>query len=61
LTNPGPYIGRFFELTGPRSQDMNGVAEEYARALSRRFRTWASRGRRGPSKCLHAPISDLRR
>jgi uncharacterized protein YbjT (DUF2867 family) len=35
LTNPKPYIGRFFELTGPRSQDMNGVAEEYARALSR--------------------------
>jgi uncharacterized protein YbjT (DUF2867 family) len=35
LTDPGPYIGRVFELTGPRSQDMNGVAEEYARALSR--------------------------
>jgi uncharacterized protein YbjT (DUF2867 family) len=35
LTGPGPYIGRVFELTGPRSQDMNGVAEEYARALSR--------------------------
>src|SRR3984893_10501350 len=35
LTDPGPYIGRVLELTGPRSQDMNGVAEEYARALSR--------------------------
>jgi uncharacterized protein YbjT (DUF2867 family) len=35
LTDPGPYVGRVFELTGPRSQDMNGVAEEYARALSR--------------------------
>jgi uncharacterized protein YbjT (DUF2867 family) len=35
LTDPGPYIGRVFELTGPRSQDMNGVAEEYARALNR--------------------------
>ena len=35
LTDPGPYIGRVFELTGPRSQDMNGVAKEYARALSR--------------------------
>ena len=35
LTDPGPYIGRVFELTGPRSQDMNGIAEEYARALSR--------------------------
>jgi uncharacterized protein YbjT (DUF2867 family) len=35
LADPGPYIGRVLELTGPRSQDMNGVAEEYARALSR--------------------------
>ena len=35
LTDPAPYVGRVFELTGPRSQDMNGVAEEYARALSR--------------------------
>jgi uncharacterized protein YbjT (DUF2867 family) len=35
LTDPGPYIGRVFELTGPQSQDMNGVAEEYARALRR--------------------------
>jgi uncharacterized protein YbjT (DUF2867 family) len=35
LTDPEPYIGRVFELTGPRSQDMNGVAEEYARALNR--------------------------
>jgi len=35
LTDPGPYIGQVFELAGPRSQDMNGVAEEYARALSR--------------------------
>jgi uncharacterized protein YbjT (DUF2867 family) len=35
LTDPGPYIGRALELTGPRSQDMNGIAEEYARALGR--------------------------
>jgi uncharacterized protein YbjT (DUF2867 family) len=35
LTDPEPYIGRVLELTGPRSQDMNGVAEEYARALNR--------------------------
>ena len=35
LADPGPYIGRVLELTGPRSQDMNGVAAEYARALSR--------------------------
>jgi uncharacterized protein YbjT (DUF2867 family) len=35
LTDPAPYIGRVLELTGPRSQDMNGVAGEYARALGR--------------------------
>ncbi len=35
LADPAPYIGRVLELTGPRSQDMNRVAEEYARALNR--------------------------
>ena len=35
LIDPAPYIGRALELTGPRSQDMNGVAAEYARALGR--------------------------
>jgi uncharacterized protein YbjT (DUF2867 family) len=35
LTDPEPYLGEVLELTGPRSQDMNGVAEEYARALHR--------------------------
>jgi uncharacterized protein YbjT (DUF2867 family) len=35
LTNPAPYTGQILELTGPRSQDMNGVAEEYSQALSR--------------------------
>jgi uncharacterized protein YbjT (DUF2867 family) len=33
LADPRPHIGRVHELTGPRSQDMNGIAEEYARAL----------------------------
>ena len=35
LTDPGPYIGRVLELTGPRSEDMNGIAAEYARALGK--------------------------
>jgi uncharacterized protein YbjT (DUF2867 family) len=35
LEDPGPHLGRVHELTGPRSQDMIGVAEEYARALGR--------------------------
>jgi uncharacterized protein YbjT (DUF2867 family) len=35
LENPQPYRGQVYELTGPRSQDMTGVAEEYSRALRR--------------------------
>jgi uncharacterized protein YbjT (DUF2867 family) len=35
LADPAPYLGQVLELTGPRSQGMNGVAAEYARALSR--------------------------
>jgi uncharacterized protein YbjT (DUF2867 family) len=36
LQDPGPHVGQVLELTGPRSQNMDGVAEEYARALGRR-------------------------
>src|SRR5262249_31034300 len=35
LAEPRPHLGRVYELTGPRSQDMDGVAREYAAALSR--------------------------
>jgi uncharacterized protein YbjT (DUF2867 family) len=35
LAAPGGHIGRVHELTGPRSQDMNGVAAEYSAALGR--------------------------
>src|SRR5262249_51825922 len=35
LADPGPHLGRIYELTGPRSQDMHGVAREYADALHR--------------------------
>jgi uncharacterized protein YbjT (DUF2867 family) len=35
LAEPGPYVGRILELTGPRSQDMVGVAREYSEALNR--------------------------
>jgi NAD(P)H dehydrogenase (quinone) len=35
LADPGPHLGRIYELTGPRSQDMNGVAREYSDALNR--------------------------
>ena len=35
LENPTPHIGKVYELTGPRSQDMNAIAQEYADALGR--------------------------
>jgi uncharacterized protein YbjT (DUF2867 family) len=36
LIDPGPHIGKVLELTGPRTEDMDGVADEYSRALARR-------------------------
>ncbi len=35
LRNPASHVGHVYELTGPRTQDMVGVAEEYSRALGR--------------------------
>jgi uncharacterized protein YbjT (DUF2867 family) len=35
LADPGPHLGRIYELTGPRSQDMHVVAQEYSDALHR--------------------------
>ncbi len=35
LADPGPHLGRIYELTGPRSQDMDGVAQEFSDALNR--------------------------
>jgi uncharacterized protein YbjT (DUF2867 family) len=35
LADPAPHLGRIYELTGPRSQDMDGVAREYSDALNR--------------------------
>ncbi len=35
LADPGPHLGRIYELTGSRSQDMDGVAREYSDALNR--------------------------
>ena len=35
LADPRPHLGRLYELTGPRSQDMHGVAREFSDALSR--------------------------
>jgi len=35
LADPKPHLGRVYELTGPRSQDMHGVAREFSDALNR--------------------------
>jgi uncharacterized protein YbjT (DUF2867 family) len=35
LTDPGPHLGRVYELTGPRSQDLHEIAREYSEALNR--------------------------
>src|SRR6185503_13676774 len=35
LADPAPHLGRIYELTGPRSQDMHGVAREFSEALNR--------------------------
>jgi uncharacterized protein YbjT (DUF2867 family) len=35
LADPRPHLGQIYELTGPRSQDMHGVAQEFSDALGR--------------------------
>src|SRR5262245_2431184 len=35
LADTGPHLGRVYELTGPRSQEVDGVAREYSEALNR--------------------------
>lgn len=35
LADPAPHVGVIHELTGPRSQDMHGVAREFSEALHR--------------------------
>jgi NAD(P)H dehydrogenase (quinone) len=35
LADPAPHLGQIYELTGPQSQDMHGVAREYSKALNR--------------------------
>jgi uncharacterized protein YbjT (DUF2867 family) len=35
LASPAGHVGKVYELTGPRSLDMNGLAAEYSAALGR--------------------------
>ena len=37
LANPVGHVGKVYELTGPKSQDMTGVAAEYSSALGRKI------------------------
>jgi len=37
LADPVQHIGKIYELTGPKSQDMTGVAGEYSSALGRKI------------------------
>jgi uncharacterized protein YbjT (DUF2867 family) len=36
LANPNAHIGKVYELTGPKSQDMHALAAEYSETLGRR-------------------------
>ncbi|WP_197039009.1 NAD(P)H-binding protein [Herbidospora cretacea] len=35
LRDPSPHVGEVYQLTGPNTLDMHGMAEEYAKALDR--------------------------
>ena len=37
LMNPSPHLGKVYELTGPRSENMTAIAEEYSNALGRKI------------------------
>src|SRR5262249_38967759 len=37
LADPAAHIGKVYELTGPKSQDMRGIADEYSSALGRKI------------------------
>src|SRR5436309_411591 len=35
LASPAKHVGKVYELTGPKSQDMHGIVAEYAETLGR--------------------------
>jgi len=37
LAEPAAHVGKVYELTGPKSQDMTGIAGEYSSALGRKI------------------------
>src|SRR5262245_16626788 len=48
LANPAGHAGKVYELTGPKSQDLHGLAAEYAAALGR------------PVRYVDVPLDDWR-
>ncbi len=38
LAEPAPHIGQVYELTGPRSEDLNDIAAQFSRALGEPIR-----------------------
>ena len=38
LLNPSSHIGKVYELTGPKSEDLNAIAEEYSLGLGRQVK-----------------------
>jgi uncharacterized protein YbjT (DUF2867 family) len=60
LEEPAPYIGQVLELTGPRIEDPEELAQEYARALGKPVRyidappdEWAARTLAGAGLSSH--------
>jgi uncharacterized protein YbjT (DUF2867 family) len=37
LSDPKPHLGKIYHLTGPRSENMHAISEEYSQALGRRI------------------------
>jgi len=48
LSNPDPHIGKVYELTGPKSENLNDIAAEYSLALGR------------PVKYVDVPLEEWR-
>ncbi|WP_326570499.1 NAD(P)H-binding protein [Actinacidiphila glaucinigra] len=70
LRDPGPHVGRVYELTGPRTVDMTEMAEEFSRGLGREVRyvdmppeRWEAEvlGRAGLSPHVEAHIATMGR
>src|SRR5262245_48446500 len=60
LASPAPHVGKVYELTGPKSQDLRRLAAQYSQALGRAvtyvdvpFEQWRDQELRGRSLPEH--------